>query len=231
MKNTDNKCNKPYKEFPYDKNALSVMYSMQREFQISIAKKYNKISPDNTNELVPRFIEEGIYYWGCATVEFFEFIDQFKKYTSTKKKDNSSMISDQLLVIWHEYIDIWNLIMSVFIFVRIETLPFSFDSMYDDISNSVSKSLNKKLYGSFDMIHINAFWGAISEDIGKLFSILPYKKWKKHGDVSLTSDELSEMFYIIGLVVSSFICIGKILGINKEIFFNLYMSKNKRNNI
>ena len=69
--------------------------------------------------------------------------------------------------------------------------------------------------------HVSIAWNILSCSWGEMCNELPYKKWKKYKG---NEDNKGALKYYSKLIIV-FCYMGIALGISKEEFYNLYMSK------
>ena len=202
--NPENTCSDLYKKTQYREDALNYMLQMQRDLQVYIGNKRGNKHP--LSEMTDQArADEAIYFWGCATTEWYELIDSRDKYLFI---DNSEK---QKLEMQYELIDIWHFLMNVFLYTGIDSSEATLADVYNQ-----------------DYIEdtIEHHWAELSYWVGNYINSLPYKHWKTYKEYKIDDKELANCF---SNILTIFVHIAVELGIDKEKFFDLYVSKNAEN--
>ena len=203
----ENKCAHLLEQNEYREDALNYMMSMQYDLQKFVANKRGNLAPDADAKPFD-FSKEAIYYWGCVTTEYAELME----------RDFISGSAEDLLETQFEYIDMFHFLMNFFIFTKITS--------FNDVT---LQDLYETTIDPFCEPHdqIEKTWSAISIEVGEYIDSVPFKHWKTYpDDIQIDTKELELRALQI---MYHFIVMGKSLNIDKEHFFNLYVSKNKEN--
>lgn len=216
--NPDNKCAHLIKNVEYRNDALQYMFLLQRSLQEHVAENKNQKKPHELT--IQEGIDLSIYHWGCTTTEFFEMGERLNDFNWELDRIDP----DDKLEIQYEYIDMWHFIMNQFIYSGITEidLDYTLQECYDlEVSNNY---LNLDLFSA-----LTAYWADISYVWGKYLNHLPYKKWKKYSEEDYNNIDKEIQYKLSKVIITVFIKIGILLDIDKEHFFNLYISKNEEN--
>jgi hypothetical protein len=203
----ENKCAHLLEKSEYREDALNYMMKMQYDLQKFVALKRGNLDPDAHVNLFT-FAKESIYYWGCLTTEYAEL----------QERDWASNPSDELLLeTQFEYIDMFHFLMNFFIFSKQTSFEQTLEDLYDNTPDPFCEP--------YELVEKQ--WSALSTYVGEYIDLLPYKHWKTYDskfevDAPGLAEKTNQILY-------SFIVMGKALGIDKEHFYNLYVSKNKEN--
>lgn len=197
------------KHYEYREDALSYMLQMQNSLQEFVGKKRGNKFPKSEMTDFER-AKEAIYFWGAATTEWYELIDAQEKYKD--KLSNSSclaQIADAKREMQYEYIDIWHFLMNVFLYTGIDDTEIKLGDFETDYLKSADE-----------------YWSELSYWVGRYINALPYKHWKTYKDYQIDDAELALCFEN---AVAVFVKLGAVLGVDKNLFFDLYCSKNEEN--
>jgi hypothetical protein len=213
--NPENLCADLLEKNDYRDDALNYMMGMQYDLQKFVADKRGNLAPDAKASLF-EFAKESIYYWGCVTTEYAEL--QERDWTSGLNEKSITGIDNALLLeTQFEYIDMYHFLMNFFIFSKIDKFDFTLADLFDRTPGveQVAPEL------------VELQWNYISILAGEFIDSLPFKHWKTYDkdlelDTNKLMDKASHMLY-------AFVLMGKALGIDKERFYDLYISKNKEN--
>tara|TARA_R110001606_G_scaffold134259_3_gene270627 strand:- start:3041 stop:3718 length:678 start_codon:yes stop_codon:yes gene_type:complete len=213
--NPENLCADLLENNVYKKDALNYMMKMQYDLQKFVADKRGNIAPDSKVSLFD-FAKETIYYWGCVTAEYAE-LQERDWCDALEEKEATGLVNEDLLETQFEYIDMYHFLMNFFIFSKITEFDLTLEDLFDRTPS----------FDNVDPKLIELQWSYVSILAGEFIDILPYKHWKTYdNDMQLDQDALMQkaihMLY-------AFILMGKSLGIDKERFYDLYISKNKEN--
>lgn len=197
------------KKYTYREDALNYMLQMQNSLQEFVASKRGTKAPKSEMTDFERS-QEAIYFWGCATTEWYELVDAIEIYRD-KKVDNKNQneINNAKHEMQFEYIDIWHFMMNVFLYTGIDETEIVFSD-----------------FCSAQLKNIEEYWAELTYWIGRYINALPFKRWKTYKDYKISDEELALCFEN---ALAVFFNIGHVLGIDKEQFFNLYCSKNEEN--
>ncbi len=249
--NPDNKCAKLWvmttkddvKKFFGNQTLVDVintMLGMQNDLQHFVAK-----SKPNSGNKAPSECSsvEGsqfaIYYNGCATAEFTEMMERIPGYNL--EEDNEDRLET-----WYEYIDIWHFLMNVILYSGVASITSTVANR--DYSKDINASTlfiseaSEKLSKNADWVsylgdccnicqseltgELYARYGYLTEALGAIINILPYKRWKTYASTEVDSIALNTA---INNMVVIFLELGCLLGITANDFKVLYVSKNKEN--
>lgn len=202
--NPENYCSDVFTKNTYREDSLNYMLYMQGALQEFIGTKRGTLHPKSEMTDQVR-AEQAIYFWGCATTEWYELIDARDKYLFV---DASPA---QKLEMQFEFIDIWHFMMNVFLYTGID---------------ASSTTLTKIYEGEYVPDTIEHNWAELSYWVGNYINNLPYKRWKTYKEYEIDTSELAKSFTNI---ISLFVHIAVELGITKELFYDLYVSKNAEN--
>ena len=197
------------KHYEYREDALTYMLQMQNSLQEFVGKKRGNKYPKSGMTDFERS-KEAIYFWGAATTEWYELLDAKESYE--KKLSESSclaQIADAKREMQYEYIDIWHFLMNVFLYTGIDATDIKLGDFETDYAPSIEES-----------------WSELSYWIGRYINNLPYKHWKTYKDYQINDEELALCFEN---AIAVFVKLGVALGVNNELFFDLYCSKNEEN--
>ena len=106
--------------------------------------------------------------------------------------------------------------MNFFIFTKQREFDFTLEDLYNETPDPFCEPY----------LQVEKQWSTLSILVGEYMDILPYKHWKTYKLPKLKTKELLEK---AKQILYSFILMGKALGITKEHFFSLYISKNQEN--
>ena len=207
MKNTinpDNVCFDLLKKTEYREDALNYMLTMQNNLQEFIGTKRVTLHPKSDITDQER-AEQAIYFWGCATTEWYELIDARDKYLFVDASP-AQKIEMQM-----EFVDIYHFLMNIFLYTGIDASATTLAEIYE---------------GEYVPDTIEHNWSELSYWVGDYINNLPYKRWKTYKEYKIDTTELANCFTNI---MSLFVHIAVELGITKELFFALYVSKNTEN--
>lgn len=213
--NPENLCADLLEKNEYRQDALNFMMGMQYDLQKFVADKRGNLAPDAEASLFD-FAKETVYYWGCTTTEYAEL--QERDWTKGLHEKVATGIDNNLLLeTQFEYIDMYHFLMNFFIFSKVNTFDFTLDELFTRTPevDQIAPEL------------VELQWSYLSILAGEFIDLLPYKHWKTYPeDLTLDADKLTtkaaQMLY-------AFVLMGKALGIDKERFYDLYISKNKEN--
>jgi hypothetical protein len=209
--NPDNTCASLIKHYPYREDALNYMLGMQNSLQEFVGQKRGNKFPKSEMTDFER-AKEAIYFWGAATTEWFELVDAQEKYFSalyTHGPDHN-ITEAAKLEMQYEFIDIWHFMMNVFLYTGIDATEIKLGDYETEYAfNTIGEG-----------------WSELSFWTGKYINNLPYKHWKTYKDYQINDAELAVCFEC---AVGVFVKMGSMLGIDKELFFDLYCSKNEEN--
>ncbi len=205
--NPENLCADLLEKNEYRDDALNYMMKMQYDLQKFVAEKRKNLAPDTPHMSLFTFAKETIYYWGCVTTEYAEL----------QERDWEQGSENELLETQFEYIDMYHFLMNFFIFSKITEFPYTLDDLFTQ-----TPDIDKL---SPELVELQ--WSYISIMAGEFIDLLPYKHWKTYpNDVEVDMEQLKTKAQHI---LYAFVLMGKALGINKQRFFDLYISKNKEN--
>lgn len=201
----ENKCAHLLKQHEYREDSINYMFGMQYDLQKFVSDKRKNLSPDTKN--VKRSCHEALYYWGCLTAEYAEL----------QERDwSNNPTAELLLETQFEYIDMYHFLMNFFIFTKQHEFDFTLEDLYNETPDTFCEP----------NLQVEKQWSTLSVLAGEYMDILPYKHWKTY---KLPKLETEELLAKAKQILYSFILMGKALGITKEHFFNLYISKNQEN--
>jgi hypothetical protein len=192
-------------------DTVSKMLKMQSDLQLHVAKA----KPDAGNKAPSECgIVEGsqfaMYYFGCATTEFFELMERYDNYNT--QPDNLDYYETI-----YEYIDIWHFLMNVFLYSGVEP-------DYCNIQNNYFAPDNSQYCLEQQVLQR---WAKVTLYVGELIGLLPFKKWKTYsGTLHVDYDAL---YVVANKLTTQFFLLGADLGITELDFKRLYLSKNIEN--
>lgn len=220
--NPDNVCSHLYKETKYNPDCLNEMLAMQNSLQEFMEERGRHAAPSNKETTYHEKALSAIYFWGCVTTEHFEMMEALQPHMEKglKLKD---LDQETLLEIQYEYIDMWHFLMNVVLFSGIDQTNIGqFEEFFDPL-----KTITTDVELDQAVSNVSAHFGILSANVGQLINNLPFKVWKNYDidDHLKKSDAEGVLIWIM----KSFIEIGTSLGITKEKFYSLYISKNQEN--
>jgi dimeric dUTPase (all-alpha-NTP-PPase superfamily) len=218
--NPDNACSQLIKSYEYRKDALQYMFNMQQNLQEFIASKKGGLPPGKGD--FREEIDLAIYYFGCTTTEFFEFGERLNDF----EWDWSAIGPDDKLEIQYEYIDMWHFIMNQFLYTGITGLDI--DLILEDVYK-IKTSLSIDDQQNDLLLSTQKLWSNFSFIWGSYLNNLPYKKWKKYNDNAMDDVDKERQLTLAIVMIRRFIQFGKIIDIDAQHFYNLYVSKNEEN--
>jgi hypothetical protein len=213
--NPENLCADLLETNEYREDALNFMMGMQYDLQKFVADKRGNLAPDAEASLFD-FAKETIYYWGCVTTEYAE-LQERDWVPGLNDKSVTGLDNDLLLETQFEYIDMYHFLMNFFIFSKIDKFDFTLEDLFNRTPTVEAPAP--------ELVELQ--WSYISILAGEFIDLLPYKHWKTYDkDLELNQDAL---FNKAQLMLYAFVLMGKALGIDKQRFYDLYISKNKEN--
>jgi hypothetical protein len=204
-------CEQLYKEVKYKKDALNDMLKRQYDLQVFMHEKRGTIKPPaNFSEVTQETTLDAIYYITCMNLEFNELLDAFndERISVTEAK--------------YELIDVYHFLMNVFIFAGIS----SFDKCHSLEFLWTIGAKEEKEKSDADIV-VLYYVGEINKILARLIDVLPYKKWKTY-PADLKLNEKSITVHALQSIVN-IIELAKEMGITKEEFYSLYVTKNQEN--
>jgi len=218
--NPDNKCAQLYKSIPFNHDALNIMLGMQNDLQIMYGKKRKSTTPE-TKDATKR-IRESIYHFSCFVTEYFEMWDTIKNakvaIDKAEQKDKVELEKKYELEIQYEVIDMWHFLMNVFLYLGVNKIEkYDMHDLYP---------LNTKITIAYHEPAIDAYWSKLCILYGEMLNNVPYKYWKTYKKIEVDTNMVEEF---MKLILALFFNLALIIGIDKEKFYSLYVSKNKEN--
>jgi soluble cytochrome b562 len=201
-KNPENKCAKLMKKvfkIKYDKDALNIMFNMQYELQKFYGEKRKSVTPDSENK---ERIKESLYHFNCFIAEIWEFQERLNDNIKTEEEFEE---------LGFEIVDAWHFLMNMFLYLGIRSFDedLEFYWKYDDCEGNYMETITKIIF-----------------DWGKILDELPYKYWKTYENYNFNEKKVRK---IGENILKLFFVLCKSFDISREMFFGMYIAKNKEN--
>lgn len=205
-----------------DIDPIHHIFVLQREMQIANSKKRPAIccpkDPDKSRQL-----EASMYYWNCATVEFFEFEESFKElYVDGVELHYQKAYAD----VAEELIDILHFIVSMLLYIGIkpkDVLPIKELDKYISHGSIISSERPIESYEKSSDVIFDT-WGKISWYWGRILNQLPYKIWKTYDE-----PEYKQLVTEANGFLIAFFYLFRMIELSPEQVYEKYLEKNQIN--